>query len=120
MAFAGARFANSLLEAAVLKKQGVAECTYVLSDVVPGLEYFSSVVELGVSPLSQDACSLLSLVKLMSKYLLFVPTQQPEGVTKIHPVPTLNAHEQKLLDAAIPELKANIQKGVDFVKSKKA
>ncbi|KAI9328560.1 lactate/malate dehydrogenase [Zopfochytrium polystomum] len=86
MAFAGARFANSLLEAIVLNKKGVKECTFVKSSVVDGLDYFSTVVELG-----------------------------PEGVAKIHPVPTLNEYEQKLLAAAIPELKANIQKGVDFV-----
>ncbi|KAI8846633.1 lactate/malate dehydrogenase [Chytridium lagenaria] len=85
MAFAGARFANSILEAVVLKKTGITECTYVKSDVVPGLEYFSTVVELG-----------------------------PEGVSKIHPVPALNDFEKKLLEAAIPELKSNIQKGLDF------
>ncbi|KAJ3214648.1 Malate dehydrogenase, cytoplasmic [Dinochytrium kinnereticum] len=85
MAFAGARFANSILEAVVLKKTGVTECTYVKSDAVPGLEFFSTVVELG-----------------------------PEGVSKIHPVPTLSDYEKTLLEAAIPELKSNIQKGIDF------
>ncbi|KAJ3042980.1 hypothetical protein HDV00_006287 [Rhizophlyctis rosea] len=88
MAYAGARFANSVLEASVLKKSGVKECTFVKSDVASGLEYFSTVVELG-----------------------------PEGVAKIHPVPSLSDYEKKLYDAAIPELKANIQKGIDFVKS---
>ncbi|TPX67331.1 malate dehydrogenase [Spizellomyces sp. 'palustris'] len=88
MAYAGARFVNSLLEASILKKTGVTECTYVKSNVAEGLEYFSTVVELG-----------------------------PEGVSKIHPIPSLNDHEKKLLDAAVPELKANIQKGVDFVKN---
>ncbi|KAJ3136356.1 regulator of ime2 [Physocladia obscura] len=88
MAFAGARFANSLLEATVAKKSGIKECTFVKSDVVPGVEYFSTVVEFG-----------------------------PEGVHKIFPVPSLNAYEQTLLDACIPELKSNIQKGVDFVKN---
>ncbi|KAJ3220462.1 malate DEHYDROGENASE, NAD-dependent [Clydaea vesicula] len=86
MAFAGARFANSLLEASVTKKTGITECTYVKSDVVPGVEYFATVVEFGVN-----------------------------GVHKVHPLPTLSAHEQKLLDAAIPELKNNIAKGIEFV-----
>ncbi|KAJ3057186.1 malate DEHYDROGENASE, NAD-dependent [Rhizophlyctis rosea] len=86
MAFAGARFANSVLEASVLKKAGVKECTFVKSDVVEGLEYFSTVVELGA-----------------------------EGVAKIHPIPNLSEYERKLFDAAVPELKGNIQKGVDFV-----
>ncbi|KAJ3174654.1 Malate dehydrogenase, cytoplasmic [Geranomyces variabilis] len=89
MAYAGARFVASLLDASVGKKTGVKECTYVQSTAVEGLEYFSTVVELG-----------------------------PDGASKIHPIPAnLDAHEQKLLQAAIPELKANIQKGVDFVKA---
>ncbi|KAJ3241183.1 malate DEHYDROGENASE, NAD-dependent [Chytriomyces hyalinus] len=88
MAYAGARFANSLLDATVSKRSGIKECTFVKSDVVPGCEFFSTVVEFG-----------------------------PEGVHKIYPVPTLNAYEQKLLDACIPELKANIQKGIDFIKN---
>jgi malate dehydrogenase len=50
MAFAGSRFVNSLLEAAVLKKS-VTECTFVKSTAASdhGLDYFSTVVELGVS-----------------------------------------------------------------------
>lgn len=48
MAYAGARFIDSLLQAVVLKRNGITECSYVKSDVVPGLEYFSSVVEFGV------------------------------------------------------------------------
>ncbi|KAJ3092100.1 Malate dehydrogenase, cytoplasmic [Quaeritorhiza haematococci] len=91
MAYAGARFVNSLLEAAVVGREGVAECTYVKSGVVEGLEYFSSVVELG-----------------------------PEGVKKIHPVPSLSPHEKKLFDVAVSDLKGNIQKGVDFVKKSAA
>ena len=86
VAFAGARFVESLLQATVLKKTGVRECTYVKSDAVEGLDYFSTVVELGV-----------------------------EGALKINPLPALNDHEKKLLAAAVPELKASIQKGVEFV-----
>jgi len=44
---------------------------------------------------------------------------QKEGVAKIHPIGKMSAYEQKLYDAAIPELKSNIQKGVDFVKNAK-
>ena len=56
MAFAGARFVNSLLEASVLKKAGVKECTYVKSDAAGefGLDYFSTVVELGVCLIKWD------------------------------------------------------------------
>ena len=51
MAFAGARFVNSLLEAAVLGKKDVTECTFVKSTSAAdhGLDYFSTVVEIGVS-----------------------------------------------------------------------
>lgn len=41
---------------------------------------------------------------------------QAGGVLKIHPIGPVSAFEQKLLDAAVPELKANIAKGVEFVK----
>ncbi|KAJ3186786.1 hypothetical protein HK101_009605, partial [Irineochytrium annulatum] len=86
MAFAGARFANSILEATVAGKTGVKECTYVRNDdAVPGLAFFSSQVELG-----------------------------PEGVKRIVPLPSMTPFEQKLLEAAVPELKSNIQKGIDF------
>lgn len=88
MAFAGARFVNALLEASVLKKSGVSECTYIKTDVASadGLEYISTVVELGV-----------------------------DGVAKAHPLPPLSDYEKKLYAAAVPELKASIQKGVEFV-----
>ncbi|EGF79094.1 hypothetical protein BATDEDRAFT_17222 [Batrachochytrium dendrobatidis JAM81] len=88
MAYAGARFVNSLLEASVHKKTGIKECTYIKTDVAAadGLEYFSTVVELGV-----------------------------DGVAVAHPLPNLSAHEKVLYTAAAAELKANIQKGVDFV-----
>lgn len=86
MAYAGAKFVNSLLEAAILGRVGVRECCYVQTDLVNGLDYFSSLVEFS-----------------------------NEGVNHVHEIPKLSAFEQGLLDAAIPELKANIQKGVDFV-----
>jgi malate dehydrogenase len=91
MAYAGARFANSILDAIVLGKS-VTECAYVHSDTASadGLEYFSTVVEFGKS-----------------------------GVVKIHPIPTLSEYEKKLYAAAVPELKANIEKGVEFVKKSK-
>ncbi len=36
-------------------------------------------------------------------------------MAKIHPIPALSTHEEKLLAAAIPELRASIQKGIEFV-----
>lgn len=86
MAYAGARFVDSLLQASVLKKTGIVECTYIKSDVAEGLDYFSTQVELG-----------------------------PDGVKTIHPIPALSAYEKSLYEAAVPELKASIQKGIEFV-----
>lgn len=40
---------------------------------------------------------------------------QPEGVEKIHPIGEISAEEKKLLDACLPELKKNIEKGLKFV-----
>ncbi|KFY06185.1 hypothetical protein V491_08799, partial [Pseudogymnoascus sp. VKM F-3775] len=39
----------------------------------------------------------------------------PSGVEKIHEVGKVSAEEQKLLDAALADLKKNIEKGVQFV-----
>ncbi|KAK5131021.1 Malate dehydrogenase, cytoplasmic [Meristemomyces frigidus] len=83
MAMAGARFAESLLKAAQ-GQAGVIEPTYVDSPLYKdqGVTYFASNVELG-----------------------------PNGVEKIHPVGTLNAHEQSLLEVCLKDLKGNIEKG---------
>ena len=83
MAMAGARFAESLLKAAQGEK-GVVEPTFVDSPLYKdqGVEFFASKVELG-----------------------------PEGVQTIHPVGKVSAHEQKLLDACLADLKKNIEKG---------
>jgi malate dehydrogenase len=90
MAQAGARFADSLLKA-LKGHKGIVEASYVVSPIAAkdGIEYFSTHVELG-----------------------------PEGVAKVHPLGPLSAFEQGLYDAAVPELKANIKKGVEFVKNK--
>lgn len=85
MAYAGARFAISLMRAMKGEKD-VVECAYVASDCVKGLDYFSTPLVLGKNGIEQN----LGLGKL-------------------------TAGEQKLVDAAIPELKKSIQKGVDFV-----
>lgn len=86
MAMAAARFAESLLKAAA-GESGVVEPTFVDSPLYKeqGIDFFASKVELG-----------------------------PDGVQKIHPVGTMTAHEQKLLDACLKDLKGNIEKGVKF------
>lgn len=83
MAFAGARFAESLLKAAQGVK-GVVEPTFVDSPLYKdqGIDFFASRVELG-----------------------------PNGVEKIHPVGQVNAYEEKLIEACLADLKKNIKKG---------
>jgi len=99
MAYAGARFTNSILEA--IAGKSVSEYSFVnleadsencgkIKDTVCGLDYFSVRVELG-----------------------------PKGVQKLHPIGDLSAYEKTLLEAAIPELKANIENGVNFIKPAK-
>jgi len=86
MAFAAARFATSVLEA-LGGKSNVIECTFVKSDAVKGVEYFATPVLLGKN-----------------------------GVEKIMGTGTLTDFEKQLLEKAVPELKKNIDTGVEFVK----
>ncbi|KAG0229789.1 hypothetical protein BGW41_002883 [Actinomortierella wolfii] len=96
MAYAGARFTLNLLEAVVAGKEGIVEPTYVnlLADAdatsefraKKKLDYFAQDVEFG-----------------------------PEGVKRIIPLPELSDYEHKLLETAIPELRANIAKGASFI-----
>ncbi|KAI3661030.1 hypothetical protein MP638_004065 [Amoeboaphelidium occidentale] len=86
MAFAGARFTDSLLRALNGEKK-IVEPTFVESNVVPGVSFFATNVELGRG-----------------------------GVEKINEIGPISSYEKKLLDACIPELKKNIEKGVDFAK----
>ncbi|EZA57723.1 malate dehydrogenase, mitochondrial [Ooceraea biroi] len=69
-------------------ESGVVECSFVRSDVTAA-KYFSTPILLGKNGLEKNL-----------------------GYGK------LSSFEQKLLDAAIPELKKNIQKGEDFVNKK--
>ncbi|KAJ3991221.1 NAD-malate dehydrogenase [Lentinula boryana] len=87
MAYAGAKFTNSLLRG-LNGEKGVITPTFVKSPLFAdkGIDFFSSPVELGVN-----------------------------GVEKIHPIGPLSAEEEKLLEACLPELKKNIEKGKAFV-----
>lgn len=87
MAYAGARFAFSLLRG-LKGEPNVVECSYVKSSVVPGLDYFSTPVVLGTKGMEKN----LGLGKLTD-------------------------YEQKLIEAAKGELAASIKKGEDFVKN---
>jgi malate dehydrogenase len=101
MAFAGARFALSLLRASVEGVAGIVEPAYVPLDADPlngevvkkecdGLEYFATEVELGAG-----------------------------GISRIMQLGELSAYERNLVKNAIPELRASIKKGVDFVAASK-
>lgn len=85
MAYAGARFAFSLLRG-LKGEPNVVECSYVRSKVVPDLDYFSNPVLLGKNGLEKN----LGLGKLTE-------------------------YEQKMVEGAKAELQANIKKGVEFV-----
>ncbi|RWS05294.1 malate dehydrogenase: mitochondrial-like protein [Dinothrombium tinctorium] len=87
MAYAGARFANSLLEG-LSGKKNVVECAYVKSDVTESA-YFATPLVLGKN-----------------------------GLEKNHGLGQLSDYEQKAVKAALPELKASIKKGEEFVNKK--
>ncbi|KAG0335148.1 hypothetical protein BG004_000116 [Podila humilis] len=95
MAYAGARFTSSLLEASVRGRKGIIESTYVHLHGNPGaeanisatgLEYFAQDVELG-----------------------------PQGVAKVLALPKMSAEEKALVKIAVGELQGNISKGVAFI-----
>ncbi|EGO30153.1 hypothetical protein SERLADRAFT_364386 [Serpula lacrymans var. lacrymans S7.9] len=87
MAYAGAKFTNSLLRG-LNGEKGVITPTFVKSSLFAdqGIDFFSTNVELGLN-----------------------------GVEKIHPIGPLSAEEEKLMEACLPELKKNIEKGKAFV-----
>ena len=87
MAYAGARFVHSLLRG-ISGDKGVTECAFVSSDVKPEVPFFATRVELGKN-----------------------------GVEKIHPIGPVSAYEQQWIDKMVPELKAQIAKGVEFGKN---
>ncbi|KAJ1831711.1 Malate dehydrogenase, cytoplasmic [Coemansia sp. RSA 2711] len=87
MAYAGARFADSLLRAAA--GEDVLEWAFVRTDLFKkeGLEFFSTYVKL-----------------------------DKNGVKEVLPLPSnISAYEQELVQKAIPELKKSEAKGVSFV-----
>ncbi|XP_040828765.1 malate dehydrogenase, mitochondrial isoform X2 [Ochotona curzoniae] len=88
MAYAGARFVFSLVDA-MNGKEGVVECSFVQS---------------------QEAdCSYFSTPLLLGK----------KGLEKNLGIGKVSAFEEKMIAEAIPELKASIKKGEDFVKNMK-
>merc|ERR1712086_605620 len=85
MAYAGAEFADKVMQG--LSGESVTECTFVQTDKIPGLNFFSLPVTLG-----------------------------KEGVQTIHDIGPVSAYEQKLIDDMKPDLIAQAEKGVAFAK----
>jgi malate dehydrogenase len=88
MAFAAARFVESLLKA-MNGEQNIVRCSYVKSNVVPECEYFATPLLLG-----------------------------PKGIEKNLGLGELTPFEKELIKKSIPELQASIKKGVEFVTKK--
>ncbi|PVU99927.1 hypothetical protein BB559_000289 [Furculomyces boomerangus] len=88
MAFAGARFADSMIRAT--NGEDVVECAFINSDVfaADGVDYFASSVKLG-----------------------------PKGVEEILPLPSnITALEVEAINIAKPQLISAANKGIEFVK----
>jgi len=74
---------------AIKGEKGIIAYSYVENSQAP-TQFFASPVELG-----------------------------KDGIQKIHPLPQLDDFEKQKLEAAVPELKNAIQKGIEFVKNQK-
>uniref|UniRef100_A0A2I2ZNC6 Malate dehydrogenase, mitochondrial n=1 Tax=Gorilla gorilla gorilla TaxID=9595 RepID=A0A2I2ZNC6_GORGO len=88
MAYAGARFVFSLVDA-MNGKEGVVECSFVKSQ--------------------ETECTYFSTPLLLGK----------RGIEKNLGIGKVSSFEEKMISDAIPELKASIKKGEDFVKTLK-
>jgi len=101
MAYAGAEFAGMVIEA-IKGKKGIVVPSYVnlaadaeggaavQKEIGKDLAYFSAPIELGAG-----------------------------GIEKIKPLGKITDFEKKLIEAAIPDLEENINKGVSFITSSK-
>jgi malate dehydrogenase len=85
MAYAAAIFGDACMRGA--SGESPVECTYIETDIVPGLSFFSTPCQLGKG-----------------------------GVERILGNGTLSAFEQEALEALKGELKASIDKGIEFAK----
>jgi len=86
MAYAANLFTNSLLEA-LEGKTDVVRSVMVRSNLIPGVEYFASKVQFG-----------------------------KHGVDKVLPLGDMSHFEKKALDNAVPKLKQDIARGVEYIR----
>lgn len=141
MAYAGARFTFSLLDA-MNGKEGVVECAFVRSEETE-CKYFSTPLLLGVSlarPFLDVTSSYVQIIQGQSNnnnlvnrlsgvffpfwfiniFLLnFSSFSQKNGIEKNLGLGKLSAFEEKLVAEAMDELKGSIKKGEDFVSNMK-
>jgi malate dehydrogenase len=87
MAYAAAIFGDACMRG--MSGDSPVECTYIETDIVPGLSFFSTPCELG-----------------------------PGGIEKVIGNGDLSPFEKEGLEAMKAELKASIDKGIEFVKQK--
>lgn len=90
MGYTGAHFADRVM-AGLAGEAGVVECTFVQSTLYPGATFFASPCTLG-----------------------------KDGVETIHGVGTVTAYEQGLIDAMLPDLIGQGEKGMTWAKEKLA
>lgn len=84
MAYAGYLFTQNVIKG-LNGEANIIQCSYVESTIVPGVSYFASPCKFG-----------------------------KDGVEEVLGYGKLSSYEQKWFDKMVPELKAQIQKGVDF------
>jgi malate dehydrogenase len=119
MAAAADRFVSSLLRA-VGGATSVSECAFVQSPIVPGVPFFSTRIELGVSGGAWSGGlggGDVSLVGWASRRPCLAVRVQKSGVTRIHPIGAMSDFEKAALDKMVPELKTSIDKGVKFAQA---
>lgn len=90
MGYTGAHFADRVM-AGLAGEAGVVECTFVQSTLYPGATFFASPCTLGKN-----------------------------GVETVHGVGTVTAYEQGLIDAMLPDLIGQGEKGMTWAKEKLA
>lgn len=100
MAYAGARFALNLIEAAVKGTKDIVECTYISLEAA-GAEATESVK----AATGDDSLTYFSVPVVLG----------PNGVESALPIGSISDYEKKLFTACAPELKGNIVKGTSFV-----
>ncbi len=128
MAYAAARMAESTL-LGLLGEPNMFECAFVDSDVsacrasfvvscLPCMEASSCVCATGQWHCLMQVCVGV-LPQVVPEVPFFATKVQlgKEGVVKVQPLGPLNDFEQKALDAMLPELKAQIAKGIKFAQA---